>query len=89
MHTLTRVHVVVLCFRCDDAADARCNPMTASASAWASMPPLFISAGGDEYLRDHAIKAYQLATAQGVDCTLDIMPHVGHAVVSFVGWVIA
>lgn len=60
--------------------------MTAPPTAWTSLPPLFVSAGGDEYLRDHAIKVYQLATAHGVQCELDIMPHVGHAVVSFVGY---
>jgi monoterpene epsilon-lactone hydrolase len=45
---------------------------------WHGMPPLLIHAGEDEVLKDDAIRINELASAAGIDVSLEIYPNMWH-----------
>ncbi|MEO8606541.1 MAG: alpha/beta hydrolase [Chloroflexota bacterium] len=45
---------------------------------WHGLPPLLVHAGGDEILRDDAVRIEEVAKAAGVDVRLEIYPRMWH-----------
>ncbi len=60
------------------ANDPRDPLISPEFGSWQGLPPLLIHAGDDEVLKADAFKIQQLATAAGVEVTLEIYPRMWH-----------
>ncbi len=58
-----------------DPLDPRLSPLYGS---YIGLPPLMMHVGNEEVLRDDTLRVAKLATAAGVDVSLDIWDHVPH-----------
>jgi len=64
------------------ATDPLANPLHADPTG---LPPVYLSAGGDEGLLDNALRFADLARAAGVDVTLEVVPGMQHVHTAMAG----